>query len=471
MLNFFRINDPYRLIGVFILLLAIRLPYLLDSSTLTLPEIEYMLVGEKMAHGSTLYVEVWNDTAPLSAVVFWLLHILFGKSHLAYQIVSLFLVFFQCLVFNRLLLVNKAYNENTYIPAVIYAVLASLAFDFSTLSPALMSMTFVILALNGIFNHLEFRMKKDEKIFNIGFYLGLAALFYLPFIVFTVMCFLVFILFTGTVRRRYFLMLYGVALPFLLLICYYILIDGLGDLNFSLFAPLFLYKGESYTSLQTFAVLSFVPLLFLILTIIKLNRRSRFTNYQVRLVQVMFVWLVLTLSIFLFSKERMPNVLIAFVPPLSFLTCHYFLLIRRQLLAEITFVLFIALVLFVNYGSSFKGTFIYNIVSFEDLMVSTDDKQPIVKDKKVLVLGDNIGLYQHNTLATPYLNWRMSQEVLSNLNYYDNQVRILESFKYDSPEVVYDLEGRFPNILERIPELESMYEKTDDNVFRLRSNN
>ena len=78
MLSFFKINDPYRLISVFILLLAIRLPVILDPESLTLLELKWMLVGEKMGNGSTVYLDIIDDTAPFSAGVYWLADIIFG---------------------------------------------------------------------------------------------------------------------------------------------------------------------------------------------------------------------------------------------------------------------------------------------------------------------------------------------------------------------------------------------------------
>jgi hypothetical protein len=70
LLGYFRINDPYRLVIIFILLLILRLPYLISSEWLSIPELKWMLIGERMNDGAMLYVDIWDDIAPLSALVY-----------------------------------------------------------------------------------------------------------------------------------------------------------------------------------------------------------------------------------------------------------------------------------------------------------------------------------------------------------------------------------------------------------------
>ena len=130
MLTFFRLNDPYRLIVIFLLLLAMRIPAMIGPYEITVPELSYMLVGEKFSEGSKLYSEIWENMAPLSAIVYGIIDFIFGRSVVAYQIIAWLFVCFQVFLFNRLLLLNKVYNENTYIPGFIYALLMSFFSDF-----------------------------------------------------------------------------------------------------------------------------------------------------------------------------------------------------------------------------------------------------------------------------------------------------------------------------------------------------
>ena len=112
-----------------------------------------------MASGDILYKDLWDNIAPLSATSYWIMHVLFGKSQLAYQIVALILVLIQSVQFNSILIRNNAYNESSYIPAALYVIVGSIFFDFMTLSPQLIALTFILPALNNTFQHIEFRGK------------------------------------------------------------------------------------------------------------------------------------------------------------------------------------------------------------------------------------------------------------------------------------------------------------------------
>ncbi len=179
----------------------------------TVQELNFMLVGEKIADGAAMYSQVWETTAPLSAMVYGALDLIFGRSQVAYIIGAWLLICIQVFFFNRLVLSNKVYNENTYIPGLIYGILASLNPDFFSLTPVLMATTFLLPALNNIFSHIEVRAKRDEQILYIGLYVGLAYLFYLPMVIIGLGVLVVFVLFTGTVTRRYLMLIYGLLLP------------------------------------------------------------------------------------------------------------------------------------------------------------------------------------------------------------------------------------------------------------------
>ena len=77
------------------MLLAIRLPFLLNEGLLQAAELKWLLLGQKMGEGNLLYADIWDNTAPLAAGVYWLLDVLFGRSAMAHHVVSLLLVWVQ----------------------------------------------------------------------------------------------------------------------------------------------------------------------------------------------------------------------------------------------------------------------------------------------------------------------------------------------------------------------------------------
>jgi len=427
---------------------------------LTLPELDYMLVGEKLSEGATLYDRVWENIAPLSAGVYMVIDYLFGRSQNAYYWLSLFVVFFQCFLFNRLLLINKAYNENTYVPGLIYGIFMSFFFDFLTLTPFLMSQTFILLALHNIFSHIEFRAKRDEKILNIGIYIGLAALFYLPNVIFGIATLVVFMFFTGTVLRRYLLMVFGFTLPLLLAATYFLVTDRIFEFTYSFINPLLKLQGQGYFGGIQTIILFAVPILLLLAAFVRINQRARFTNYQTRLTQVMFVWMIFCGLFVLLASQYSPNIYMVFVPAVAFFVSHHLLLIRRRLIAEILFIVIGTATVLLNHGTRFDFFVSQKYLTLDAYLVKAPS--PDLKGKKVLILDKNMNAYANCKPATPFLDWNMVKDLFENLDYYDNQVIIYKGFVEDSPEVIVDPNRVMPEVFEKMPALAERYQKRGD---------
>ena len=67
LIRYFRINDPYRLVGVLIIMLIIYVPLFINSPGITIPELKSILIGERLNEGKSMYVAVVDNTAPLTA--------------------------------------------------------------------------------------------------------------------------------------------------------------------------------------------------------------------------------------------------------------------------------------------------------------------------------------------------------------------------------------------------------------------
>lgn len=431
---------------------------------MTLPELNHFLVGEKLVNGATLYVSLWEDIAPFSAGVYMIIDYIFGKSLWVYHILGFLLIFFQAALFNQLTVNNKAYNDNTYLPAMVYAVLMSTSFDMYTLSPILMSATFILMALSNIFSQVEFRIKKDERILNIGLNLGLASMFYFPSVIFVFVTFIVLAIYSNTVGRRYLLVLYGSALPVLIVVTYYFVVDGLEATWHIFVTKLFNIDKANYLNLQSRLLLIALPLLFLLLAIVRIIQKVRYSNYQVRLVQLMLVWLLLSL-IMLIWAENMITSFILFVPAAAFIITHYFLLIRGVLKAELLFGIFWIGIIFLNTSSYFQWFSLDKYIAYDNLIVRTTQYDEVSNNKKIIVLGDDLNIYKNSSLATPFLDWGLSQEVLTNPEYYDNATSLYHGFYLDPPDLIIDKEELMPALRERVVFLEKEYESIGNGMY------
>jgi hypothetical protein len=93
--------------------------------------------------------------------------------------IALLLCVFQAVYINAFMNNYRMMREINYMPAAIYVVLICSLPDFIYLSPVLMAQTFVIIAVEQIFNVYR-KPVASKSIYNIGFWIGIACLFYYP---------------------------------------------------------------------------------------------------------------------------------------------------------------------------------------------------------------------------------------------------------------------------------------------------
>ena len=457
MFALFRLNDPYRMLVLLLLLLLMKLPAFYGSAPLTIPELNWMIVGEKLAEkGTVMYKDVWDPLAPLAAGMYWLLHELFGRSHLAYQIIALLLVFAQSGLFNYILLRNKVYNENTYVPALIYGLLMCTFFQFYTLSPVLVSITFVMLAINNAFNDIEYKGAKNS-LFSTGILMGLASLFFLPSLVLSLALLFAYLLFTGATPKSYFLFLYGLLMPWLVIILYYFWHDALFHFYINCIYSLLYLDNVSYISYSLLITIVALPLIILVLSFFKLFDAKRFNNYQERFQQTMIFIFITALIAWWISHSRTPALLVLFIPVATFFISHFFLLIKRRFITEISFLSFFIGILLIHFSTLFQWSAVAPWLNYEKLVVQETPWDDLVENKKILYLGDELSIYENAALATPYLNWELASLQLTSSDYYDNLMSIYEAFHEDTPEVIIDTKGVMEKIFDRMPTIAGLY--------------
>ncbi len=457
------------MVGILVLLIALRLPLMILGIPPTLSELNWMLVGEKLSYGSNMYSGVWDGLAPLSAGVYWILDWLFGRSPWAHQLIGIFVVIIQSYLFNDLLLRNKAYNQGTYIPALIYIILMNCFFTYTLLSPALLSITFLLLSLNYIFRRID-KQTKDEFFLNTGIYLGIATLFYLPSVLFAPAMMLSLLLFTASILRRYLLFLYGFLLPIGIIWTYYYWIGASFEFTNFFLGSLGWADSNGYLDGNSLMIIGLVPVLFTLLAWWKIMR-ARYVNYQVQFQYVMMFIALSGLTTLVISGEITPVQTLVLVPPVAFFVSHFFLLFRRGFLREVFFGLFLGGIIVVEWGSFFRAPFMDSRIAYESLLVGQTQWDDVVEGKPVLVFGDNLSIYRNAHSATPFLNWKLSSRLLESLNYYDNLDFIFRSFKDDPPNIIIDLENRVPALFERLPIIALRYRSMGGGVYQLKELN
>ena len=267
------------------------IPYFIMDIPLLNPELIWMLTGERLAGGYSMYLDVVDDNGPLSATVYWLMHLLTGKSLPAYRYIGVLILFFQAIYINTLLIRYKSFEENTYIPALVMTVLFFISFDFMTLSPALLGSTFVLLALGQLFSLTVLHEESPEPFLLVGLFGGVAFCFHSPFLVFLPFIIITGIIVSGFNFNQTLLSLAGYLLPFVLCSTYYFWIDGLDEFIYGFVLGPHLVDYYHFVSFVVMAILFALPLLLTFMGVVLGTLLKRLTVNQQKQNQLILFYL------------------------------------------------------------------------------------------------------------------------------------------------------------------------------------
>ena len=212
--------------------------------------------------------------------------------------------------------------------------------------------------------------------------------------------------------------------------------------------------------------LGIVPIVYFVFAMFMLNREAHFTKYQSQLFQVMFLWLLVAVIHVFVVRELSPQSFIIFIPSLAYLVSHYLLLIRRKWIAEgmlwIFLISLVSMSVLTRYGR-------IKSVNFEALFPKPSLYEKTIKDKRIMVLTDDLAIYNQNKLAGYFLDWHLSKTIFQEPDFYENILLINEAFEKDPPEIIVDPNDLIKNVLERIPAIKPLYKREGE--FYIRINN
>lgn len=226
--------------------------------------------------------------------------------------------------------INQVFNNNGFyqtentLPSLLFVVLAGSWTGFHFFSPLFISLIFLLIGINRL---LKVYHQKEiySEVFDAGFYLGMASLFYYPAILFLV-SFWVFISMNRAFNfREYFLPLIGTVLPFFFLSVFYFYYDLPYDF-------LDIEKQEAVASLinmgsltqRIFLVLCGIAFIVALPFFIKHITRSKLKTKNAR--RIMLVLLLNAFAIYLLSFNYFPihNRELLLSIPLVFIIPFYF---------------------------------------------------------------------------------------------------------------------------------------------------
>ncbi|MBF9253048.1 hypothetical protein I2I11_07075 [Pontibacter sp. 172403-2] len=464
MISYFRSILPSRLILLILLFLGLQASLLLAGTPATAPELLHMLVGERMANGFALYRQIYDDTAPLSALVYWLTDLLAGRSFLTYRVVALALLLLQALLFNITLNRHSVYAGKNFLPALLYLTLGSLSFEFSMLTPLLIGNTFLILSLPYIIT-VSREGLDNNRLFIGGFMLGLAALSYLPLALFLMVGTFAVIFFASSTFRSFLLMLCGFAFPYAVLGTYYLYTNSLTEfLTLHLLQPWRLEVGFILAPADLVKLMALPALVLLISLMSTLSLPQRLV-FQVKFQQVMWVWLVISLVVIFTRHDISAGTFVLLLPPIAYFSEFFFTSRRKTWLLNLIFLLVLAGVLVLRYRQLPGLNWLIKVD--ESPLVLPAPPETGIKNTTVLVLGNDISYYTYNRPVTPYLNWQLAQRHFAHLSEYQAVFDIYQNFQLEQPAYIVDKVNLMPHLQYKLPAVFGKYKPTgSDGIYQ-----
>lgn len=445
MLKLFRLNDPYRLVLIFILLVVIRGIWLIYGLPLPLFGFKWQLLGSWLAQNHMIYADSYDYTGPLSALVFKWMTILFGNSRWIHIIFSTLLIILQAGIMNTIFIRNKAYHENTYVLAFIYIILMCGVMDFYMLSPQLMSITFIIISMNNIFRRID-NQATDEMFLTSGIYLGIASFFYLPASIFLVSYLISFLLFSTAIARRLILLSLGATIVFSVVWGYFFWHNAEAAFFTSFFDAGFFRDKIYYLSYSELLIQGLAILIFTVVSL-SIFFTARFTNFQQKIQRVMFIFMISAVFCIWISPELSGAEMIFMVPSVAFFITHHLLLLRRWWTR--TFIPLVVIFSIILFPFLWMGQF-----AKEELFLS--GSLPY-KNQRIMLMGEDLSVYEGNTIASPFLDAYVSKQRLEGLKYYEDASEIYDTILAANADIIIDRWGYFPKMMEIFPDLGKRY--------------
>ncbi|MGV3639161.1 MAG: hypothetical protein ACO1NZ_01505 [Adhaeribacter sp.] len=467
MISYFKRILLSRLLVLVLLFLALRLPLILLGIPVTLPELKYMVLGERLSEGFVLYRDVYDTTAPLSAALFWSLDMLFGRNILAYRGLAALLLLLQGLRLNATFNHHGVLPEKTYLPALLYLLFGSIFFELDTLSPLLLGMTFLIFALAYLITPPREGVS-NPNMFKAGFLLGIAALCHLPLMFFLVLAFFGTIFFAFNAFRSFLLLVCGFLFPYSVVFTFFLYAGALP--NFIQYNLLSAWDFRLTLLLPALDLLKIVtaPLLLLAFFTFYGITRAPGLNYHIKVFQFMLLWLPVALVTAIAGQHLSMISWLLFLAPLAYFGANFFLRSRSLWLTEPFFLVLLGLTLVLRYNGLIPDN-PYSRLDVSRLAVQSGPQYEVVKNARILVLGDDFNYYAANKAATPYVNWQLAQEDFGQLHTYYAIFKILRNISASRPDYIIDQAKLLPDLQYKAPQEFRRYERLGNTpVYRRR---
>lgn len=233
------------------------------------------------------------------------------------------LVFWQCILINRMMVKQNIITTNSFFPALFYFIIISASKVATALNPILVALTFLILSVSII---LDCYLKKSSfsNIFDSSILLSIAIIIHPPFLIFLPILWIGMSIFSLVELKNWGLSMIGLLSPWYLLYSfstYFKWVDFNPRFVLKFITEESHYKAIANSDLIIYSFIGLISLLALKEISISLSRK----NIKSRKGYIMFLWLIFLSIMYLFiSPDILEFKLLVFALPLCTILSNYF---------------------------------------------------------------------------------------------------------------------------------------------------
>jgi hypothetical protein len=263
---------------------------------------------------------------------------------------SFILILCEAVLINFIVEKNEILDTTSYLPALVYIILMSLQPEMFSLHPIVIANLFMLLAVHRLMQSYRKETAYADA-FNAGFFISIAALFYIPSVIFIFLLWFGLVILRPFVWREWIISFIGILLPWIYLVFYYFWNDKLDILEYDALYYTIIAPRKSFNAL-TFSVVEYFQIVVLlvcaILTAGKLLGDFGKGTVRTRSNLLLLLWFfIFSFATIFLAPEYSISYLSFLSIPFSIFFSSFLLFAKKNWLVEIIFTLLIISV-FVN---------------------------------------------------------------------------------------------------------------------------
>jgi hypothetical protein len=416
-------------------------------------EFKYYLLGAKLNKGFQLYADIKDNTSPFSALFYRIISL--SQFPISWNIfLSSMIIGIQTFIFQQTIQKHQLLPKIGLIPGIVYLLTFHLSFEFFVPTPALLGLTFLLLAWREI-TLQQTRINTNDKVFFIGVAIGIASIFYLSYTIFILWAILSLVFHTGITFRQVLLTFFG-YLFVLILTAIVFLYNGTLSYMLQVFKnSAFTYQTPKLRDWQQIVIVFTPAILLGSVGLWRVIGSNKIRAHAQKVFQSNLIYLLVSiLTLFTLPSLSRAN-LVFILPCLVLFGLNTFYFFKENWKKELTF-------LFIIFSTFFSLKIQLSTQNLDRLNPSKLE----LKNEKLMVLGPQIEEYQNNTMTGPFLNWELSTYLFEGINKFNNVITVSEIIEKDAPTYIYDPDGKFLLICNFLPQLKQKYVLLEPKLYK-----